>query len=87
MAPVLRTLVLAKEFGGEARIKTQPDKLMLDGQGLCDGRESGDGVTRDYLRVRPWSFTGGAIKRVVGDVGSDPGIDLERGAHAVLMRE
>ena len=33
---------------GEGRIKTQPGKFMLAGEGLCVGRDSGDPVTDDY---------------------------------------
>jgi arylsulfatase len=33
---------------GEARIKTQPGKLMIAGEGLCVGRDGGAGVTDDY---------------------------------------
>jgi arylsulfatase A-like enzyme len=72
---------------GEARIKTQPGKFTLGGEGLCVGRDSGDGVTDDYPGVLPWPFTGGTIKRVAVDVSGDSYIDLEREAHAMLMRE
>jgi arylsulfatase len=33
---------------GEARIKTQPGKFMIAGEGLCVGRDGGAGVTDDY---------------------------------------
>ena len=33
---------------GEGRIKTQPGKFSLAGEGLCVGRDSGDPVTDDY---------------------------------------
>ena len=33
---------------GEGRIKTQPGKFMLAGEGLCVGRDSGEPVTDDY---------------------------------------
>ena len=33
---------------GEARIKTQPGKFVLGGEGLCVGRDSGEAVTDDY---------------------------------------
>jgi arylsulfatase A-like enzyme len=72
---------------GEARIKTQPGKFVIGGEGLCVGRDSGDGVTSDYPGAQPWPFTGGAIKRVAVDVSGEPYIDLEREAHAMLMRE
>ena len=33
---------------GEGRIKTQPGKFMIAGEGLCIGRDGGAGVTDDY---------------------------------------
>ena len=72
---------------GEARIKTQPGKFMLAGEGLCVGRDSGAGVTADYPGQQPWRFTGATIKRVAIDVSGEPYINLEREAVALLMRE
>ena len=72
---------------GEGRIKTQPGKFMLAGEGLCVGRDSGAGVTADYPGSRPWRFTGGTIKRVAVDVSGEPYVDLEREAVAMLARE
>ena len=37
---------------GEGRIRTQPGKFMLAGEGLCIGRDSGAGVTDELSRVR-----------------------------------
>jgi len=72
---------------GEGRIKTQPGKFMIAGEGLCIGRDSGAGVTDDYPGELPWPFTGGTIKRVAVDVSGEPYVDLEREAAAMLMRE
>ena len=72
---------------GEGQIKTQPGKFMIAGEGLCIGRDGGDGVTPDYPGERPWTFTGGTIRRVAVDVSGDPYIDLEREAQAMLMLE
>jgi arylsulfatase len=72
---------------GEGRIKTQPGKFMIAGEGLCIGRDSGAGVTYDYPGVLPWRFTGGTITRVAVDVSGEPYLDLEREAAAMLMRE
>jgi arylsulfatase A-like enzyme len=72
---------------GEDQIKTQPGKFMLAGEGLCIGRDSGAGVTDDYPGEQPWHFTGGTIKRVAVDVSGEAYLDLEREAHAMLMRE
>ena len=72
---------------GEGRIKTQPGKFMIAGEGLCVGRDSGEPVTDDYPGDAPWRFTGGTIKRVAVDVSGEAYIDLEREAIAMLMRE
>ena len=72
---------------GEQRIKTQPGKFMIAGEGLCIGRDGGAGVTEDYPGTSPWRFTGGTIHRVAVDVSGEPYIDLEREAAAMLMRE
>jgi arylsulfatase len=72
---------------GEGRIKTQPGKFMIAGEGLCVGRDSGEPVTDDYPGEAPWPFTGGTIKRVAVDVSGEPFVDLEREAQAMLVRE
>ena len=72
---------------GEGRIKTQPGKFMIAGEGLCVGRDSGAGVTNDYPGELPWRFTGGTITRVAVDVSGESFVDLEREAAAMLMRE
>src|SRR4029078_10667246 len=72
---------------GEARIKTQPGKFMLAGEGLCIGRESVAGVTANNPGELPWRFTGATIRRVAVDVSGEPYVDLEREAAAMLMRE
>jgi arylsulfatase len=72
---------------GEGRIKTQPGGYMIAGEGLAVGRDVGDPVTDDYPGERPYSFTGGTIRRVAVDVSGEPYIDLEREAAGMLMRE
>ncbi len=72
---------------GEGKIKTQPGKFMIAGEGLCIGRDGGAGVTTDYPGGMPWAFTGGTIRRVAVDVSGEPYVDLEREAAAMLMRE
>ena len=72
---------------GEGRIRTQPGKFMLAGEGLCVGRDSGEAVTSDYPDGSPHRFTGGTIRRVAVDVSGDPYVDLEREAQAMLARE
>jgi arylsulfatase A-like enzyme len=87
VATGILSLYHADEKVGEARIKTQPGKFVIGGEGLCVGRDSGAGVTDDYPGMHPWPFTGGTIKRVAVDVSGEPYIDLEREAQAMLMRE
>jgi arylsulfatase A-like enzyme len=72
---------------GEGRIKTQPGKFSLAGDGLCVGRDSSDPVTNDYPGAAPWAFTGGTINRVAIDVSGEPYVDLEREAVAMMSRE
>jgi arylsulfatase A-like enzyme len=72
---------------GEGRIKTQPGKFSIAGEGLTVGRDGGEPVTDDYPGREPWAFTGGTIDRVAVDVSGEPYIDLEREAQAMLMRE
>jgi arylsulfatase len=72
---------------GEARIRTQPGKFSIGGEGLCVGRDSSDPVTGDYPGSAPWALTGGTIDRVVVDVSGEPYVDLEREAVAMLSRE
>jgi arylsulfatase A-like enzyme len=72
---------------GEGRIKTQPGKFSIAGEGLCVGRDTGEAVTDDYPGERPWRFTGGTIRRVAVDVSGEPYLDLEREAAAMLARE
>jgi arylsulfatase A-like enzyme len=72
---------------GEGRIKTQPGKFSIAGEGLCVGRDSGEPVTDDYPGSAPWAFTGGTIKRVIINVSGKPYVDLEREAVAMMARE
>jgi hypothetical protein len=81
------SLWYADEKVGEAKIKTQPGKFTLGGEGLCIGRDGGSGVTEDYPGTEPWPFVGGTIRRVAVDVSGEPYLDLEREAQAMLMRE
>ena len=72
---------------GQGRIKTQPGKFSIAGEGLSVGRDTGEPVTDDYPGDAPWQFTGGTINRVAVDVSGEPYIDLEREAVAMLSRE
>jgi hypothetical protein len=72
---------------GEGRIRTQPGKFAIAGEGLCVGRDSSDPVTQDYPGTAPFAFTGGTINRVAVDVSGEPYVDLEREAVAMMARE
>ncbi|MEU4341832.1 arylsulfatase [Nocardia sp. NPDC023852] len=72
---------------GGGRIRTQPGKFSIAGEGLNAGRDSAEAVTDDYPGTRPWAFTGGTLHRVAVDVSGEPFVDLEREAVAMLSRE
>jgi arylsulfatase len=72
---------------GEGRIKTQPGKFSIAGEGLTVGRDSSEPVTDDYAGNHPYPFSGGTINRVAVDVSGDPYVDLEREAAAIMARE
>ena len=90
-SPGVATGILSLYYGdqqvGEGRIKTQPGKFSVAGEGLCVGRDGGEPVTDDYPGSMPWEFTGGTIHRVAVDVSGDPYVDLEREATAMMSRE
>jgi hypothetical protein len=90
-APGVAAGILSLHHGdkkvGEGRIKTQPGKFSIAGEGLCIGRDGGEAVTDDYPGTMPWTFTDGTIHRVAVDVSGDPYVDLEREAVAMLSRE
>jgi arylsulfatase len=89
--PHVSTGILSLYYGekkvGEGRIKTQPGKFMIAGEGLAVGRDVGEPVTDDYPGDAPWRFAGGTIHRVAVDVSGEPYVDLEREAAAMMMRE
>jgi arylsulfatase A-like enzyme len=89
--PGVATGILSLYYGdrkvGEGRIKTQPGKFSIAGEGLCVGRDSGEPVTDDYRAGPSSRFTGGTIRRVVVNVSGKPYVDLEREAVAMLARE
>jgi arylsulfatase len=91
-APGVATGILSLYHGeekvGEGRIKTQPGKFTLAGEGLCVGRDSGEAVTDDYPPSHDHhGLTGGTINRVAVDVSGEPYVDLEREAVAMMSRE
>jgi arylsulfatase len=79
-------LYINDENVGEVRIKTQPGKFSLAGEGLNIGRDSGEPVTGDYPGEQPWTFTG-TIKQVMVDVSGESIIDMEKEAAAAFMSD
>ncbi len=69
----------------EARIKTQPAKFSIAGEGLNVGKDGGQPVSSDYQS--PFEFRGGVIKEVVVDVSGEPYLDQEKEMLAMLMRD
>lgn len=69
----------------EQRIKTQPGKFSLAGEGLNVGLDSGQPVSSDYQS--PFTFTGGTIKQVTVDVSGEQYRDLERELQAMYARD
>ena len=72
---------------GEAKIKTQPGKFSLAGEGLNVGMDRAEPVTDDYPGDSPWAFVGGTIHRVIVDVAGDPWVDLEKEVQAAFARD
>lgn len=79
-------IYLNDEKVGEMKMKTQPARFSISGEGLTVGRESCDPVTLDYAGEYPWAFTG-TVKRVVVDVSGELKIDREIEARAKVMRD
>ena len=71
---------------GEMKMKAQPGKFAIAGEGLNVGRDGGEPVTGDFPGQQPWAFTG-TIKQVVVDVSEQGSIDLEVEAHFMVVRE
>jgi arylsulfatase A-like enzyme len=80
-------LYIGTERVGEGRIKTQPGKFSLAGEGLNIGKDSAEPVTDDYSGRPPWSFTGGTIDRAVVDVSGEPFVDLAHEARMAFARD
>jgi arylsulfatase len=81
------TLHIRDTAAGEGRIKTQPGKFSLAGEGLNVGRDAGEPVTDDYPGEAPWPFVGGTIERAAIDVSGEPFADLAREAAAAFARD
>jgi arylsulfatase len=83
----LLSLYINQEKVGEAKIKTQPGKFSLAGEGLNVGLDRAEPVTGDYPGDSPWAFTGGTIHKVIVDVAGDPWVDLEKEGQAAFARD
>jgi arylsulfatase len=81
------TLYIRDAAVGEGRIRTQPGKFSLAGEGLNVGRDGGEAVTDDYPGERPWAFAGGTIHKAVIDVSGEPFVDLAAEAAAAFARD
>jgi arylsulfatase len=71
---------------GELKIKTQPGKFMLGGEGLNVGKDPGGPVSTTAYAA-PFPFTGGSIREVIIDVSGEQYVDLELEALAMMKRD
>jgi arylsulfatase len=81
------TLHVRDEAVGEGRIKTQPGKFSLAGEGLNVGKEGAEPVTDDYPGQAPWAFVGGTIHKAIIDVSGEPFVDLAQEAKMAFARD
>jgi arylsulfatase A-like enzyme len=81
------TLHIGEEKVGEGKIKTQPGKFSIAGEGLNVGKEGGEAVTDDYPGEAPWPLVGGTIAKAVIDVSGEPFVDLAMEAKMALARD
>ena len=81
------TLHVGEEIAGQGRIRTQPGKFSIAGEGLNIGKDAGEPVTDDYPGQAPWSFTGGTIHRAAVDVSGQPFVDLAAEVRMAFMRD
>ena len=87
--PAEGTLTLhagGKEIG-HGRIKTQPGKFSIAGEGLNIGKDGAEPVTDDYPGQAPWAFTGGTIRQAAVDVSGAPFVDLAAEARMAFLRD
>ncbi len=81
------SLYFDDEKVGEAKIKTQPGKFSLAGEGLNVGKEGAEPVTDDYPGTSPWAFVGGTIHQATIDVAGEPWVDLESELAGAFARD
>ena len=66
------------------KMRTQPGKFTLSGDGLCVGYDSGDAVSSLYKA--PAKFTGGKIQGVAVSVKGEPYVNIEAEAKRMMMK-
>ncbi|MBD3925683.1 arylsulfatase [Nocardioides cavernae] len=81
------TLHIGDTKVGEGRIRTQPGRFSIAGEGLNIGRDSGEPITDDYPGQSPWTFVGGTIHKAVVDVSGAPFVDLAQEAAMAFARD
>jgi arylsulfatase len=81
------TLHIGDREVGSGKIKTQPGKFSIAGEGLNVGKDGGEAVTDDYPGSSPWAFTGGTVGRCVIDVSGTPFVDLAQEAAMAFSRD
>jgi hypothetical protein len=80
-------LHIREQPAGDGRIKTQPGKFSIAGEGLNVGREGAEPVTDDYPGEAPWAFVDGTIHKCVIDVSGEPFVDLANEAAMAFARD
>ena len=81
------TLYFGDRQVGQGRIKTQPGKFSIAGEGLNVGKDTAEPVSDDYPGSSPWPFTGGTILRAAVDVSGTPFVDLAEEARMAFARD
>src|SRR6202012_5732636 len=81
------TLHMRESAVGDGRIKTQPGKFSIAGEGLNIGKEGAEPVTDDYPGHYPWEFAGGTIHKAMIDVSGEPFVDLAQEARLAFARD
>lgn len=66
------------------KMRTQPGKFTLSGDGLCVGYDSGDAVSSLYKA--PARFAGGKIQGVAVTVQGEPYLNLEQEAKRLMLK-
>jgi arylsulfatase A-like enzyme len=81
------TLHIGEKEVGRGRIKTQPGKFSIAGEGLNVGKEGAEPVTDDYSGQSPWVFVGGTIRQAIVDVSGEPFVDLANEVRMAFARD